>query len=168
MYKKIIFVIILTVLMAGCNGNVAEMSTESKEVVTKGIEGETGDYEITETEEGKVKTEQGYLEKSYYYDLKSLGLEGKGFYVYENNLPEGLVLDENTGIITGTAKKEGRYEYKIMVQRDEDPQNYQIISFITIINQNLIMSKEVRSFIDVSKSANKTEIAANTTIALPR
>ena len=112
MYKKIIFVILLTMLMTGCNGNVAEMSTENNDVKSKGIETETGDLEITETEEGKIKTEQGYLDKSYYYDLKNLGLEGKGFYVYENNLPEGLYLDETTGIIKGTAKKEGSGGYE--------------------------------------------------------
>jgi hypothetical protein len=51
-------------------------------------------------------------------------LEDASYRYSATNLPEGLVIDEDTGVISGTATTRGDYRFEVTIEDVADPENY--------------------------------------------
>lgn len=168
MYRLFIYMIMVTVLVISCNNNentLSDTELNSNSIKVKDILiNRTSNFNHTENK--NISMFNGYLNKEYFYDLKSEAhLNGEKFYIYSNNLPKGLELNEDTGLISGKPIENGNFKFEIAIKTDEDEPL--IIRPINIsIDDNIQFYKDVRSFIDLSKTDKSTTINHNDVINL--
>ena len=168
MFRLLIYVL-LTIFFVAC-GNSNDLS--NKNLDTNSIK--VKDLLIDNTINAKNNTInknitlfEGYLNKEYSYDLKSEAhLSGENFYIYSDNLPEGLELNEKTGVISGTPVKKGNFKFEIAIKSEENGEPLVIRPVNISIGDSILFYKDVRSFIDLSKSVHSNTIDNNQLIDL--
>ena len=161
MLKKLLVVLFATLFLLSC-GNSEEFSEELNNL--SGMEMENGvslqDSNVS-LKNIKVKnnktvfeTSIGYLDRDYSFDFKvNSPYFGDHYYIYEGELPNGLELDEDSGVISGHPLEEGRFDIKLAYKKGENGE-LNIVPFVVTINTNVVLYKKVNSFVDISLSEN--------------
>ena len=164
MFKLFFYVILLSVLFISCGVNEGSIGLEEETELKKSNNILLPDSNNLSKKNKELTLFKGYLNKEYAYNVKSeKELDSNEFYIYEGELPKGLELDETKGLIFGSPKETGNFKIKIAVKDKEDSELIIIPANISI-DDNIKFYKDVRSFIDISKSSKSHTINHNQVI----
>ncbi len=167
MLKVTMWIAFLTTILLGCQDgfqNYTEIENGTPNSIMDSENISEVDLDTTEIQilekfgtlrQKEISLKEGY--KGYDYNLsipEEVGYPAFRYFVYEDSLPDGLELNEVTGQITGIPEKNGEYHFAIAIQKTENSDDLKIIPMTTVIG-NLIMSKEIHSFIDLSINVRK-------------
>jgi len=114
-----------------------------------------------EDEELAITTEKladGVVGEEYSETLEADGAEKIVWDIDDGDLPDGLLLDKDTGKISGTPEKAGTFEFTVIAEDDDDEDNYDTLELsikiwpeLSIPTERLAGKDRIETAIEIAK-----------------
>jgi len=141
---KLLFIMLVSLFIYSCNNS----NLDNENIVN--LDSDT----ILKTSNHSLSN--AILKRDYRLNLKvDSNLIADEYLIYDGELPDGLTLDSQTGVITGTPQKSGDFKFKLGL-KNSDSEDIKIIPLNISVDNFMSLYKNIEGFIDISKTSNST------------